>query len=140
MSTAVQTSALNFPLSITLWFAQSMVAIVFIAVGCLELGMPIPELAKIMPWAGEHPAWFTRSLGFVDIVGGVFIVLPSVMRILPRLIVLAAFGCAAKQLVAIGYHFSRGETMILVLNIVLLSLALLVFWGRTSKAPIPPRP
>ena len=60
-------------------------------------------------------------------------------KILPRLTVLAALGCAVLQVLALGFHVSRGEAMVVPLNFVLLGLSLLVLWGRARRAPILPR-
>jgi len=49
--------------------------------------------------------------------------------------VLAALGCAALQLCAIVFHFSRGEGANTPFNFLLVALSLFVFWGR-RKAPV----
>lgn len=62
-------------------------------------------------------------------------VLPALLRIRPRLSVLAAVGIIVLQLLAMGFHLMRGETMVLPLNVVLLVLAAFVLWGRTRAVP-----
>ena len=52
---------------------------------------------------------------------------------------MAALGVAALQVGAIVFHLSRDEGTSTPLNFSLLTLALLVFWGRRGKAPIAPR-
>lgn len=139
MSTAMQASTPGTAFRLTLWLAQFMVAAVFIMAGFTKLATPIPELAKMMPWAGEYPAWFVRGIALVDLAGGVGIILPALTRIQPRLTILAALGCAVLQVLATVFHLSRGEAMVVPLNAVLLGLSLLVLWGRSRKAPIHPR-
>ena len=124
---------------IGLWLAQFIVAAAFIMSGFMKLTTPIPELAKMMPWAGEYAEWFVRAIGLVDLAGGIGILLPALTRILPRLTVLAALGCAVLQVFAIVFHLSRGEAMVVPVNAVLLGLSLFVLWGRSRKAPILPR-
>ena len=63
-------------------------------------------------------------------------VLPALTRIQPWLTPLAALGFVAIQVLAIGFHITRGEVHGLPMNVVLLALAAFVVWGRTRKAPI----
>ncbi|MNL87944.1 hypothetical protein D3C87_2173820 [compost metagenome] len=53
-----------------------------------------------------------------------------------RLTPLAALGFSLIQVLAMGVHISRGEFMVLPMNLVLLALSLFVLWGRERKAPI----
>lgn len=126
-------------LRISLWTAQSLLFFVFTAAGLAKLLTPIPELAAMMPWAGQYSEAFVRVIGLVDLAGGIGILLPALTRILPRLTVLAALGCSVLQVFALVFHFSRGEAPVTPLNVVLLALSLFVLWGRSSKAPIAPR-
>jgi uncharacterized membrane protein YphA (DoxX/SURF4 family) len=139
MPATIQTVNSGTPLQIILWLAQFSIAIVFILSGFTKLATPLSELAKIMPWTGEYPMWFVRSIAVIDLAGGIGIILPALTRILPRLTVLAALGCIVLQVLAIGFHVSRGEAMVTPLNFALLGLSLLVWWGRARKAPILPR-
>lgn len=126
-------------LRIGLWSAQALLAMVFIWAGLIKLTTPIPQLAAMMPWAGQYSETFVRFIALVDLAGGIGILLPALTRILPRLTVLAALGCAVLQVLALIFHIARGEAEVTPLNIVLLALSLFVLWGRSSKAPIAPR-
>jgi uncharacterized membrane protein YphA (DoxX/SURF4 family) len=127
-------------LRIGLWVAQALLAVVFIGSGVTKFFTPIPDLSQMMPWTGELPMAFVRFIGLVDFAGGVGILLPSLTRVQPRLTVLAALGCTVLQVLAIGFHLSRDEAMVLPLNFVLLPLAAFVLWGRGKRVPISPRP
>ena len=85
------------------------------------------------------PRELRRVIGLIDLAGGIGILLPALTRILPRLTVMAALGCAVLQVFALTFHLSRGEAVVTPLNFVLLALALFVLWGRGRKAPIAPR-
>lgn len=127
------------PLRIALWGAQVVLFVLFVMSGVMKFTTPIPELAATMPWTGQLPEKFVRFIGLVDLAGGLGILLPALTRILPRLGILAAQGMILLQLLAIAFHSSRGEFMVLPLNFVLLPLAIFVLWGRTRKVPILPR-
>ena len=126
---------LSKPLNIGLWVAQALLALVFIGTGVFKLVTPIATLAGMWPWAGEYPV-LVRLTGILDLCGGIGIVLPALTRIRPRLTVLAALGCAALMAGAIVFHLSRGEGANTPFNVVMLVLALFVWWGRRAKTPI----
>lgn len=123
-------------LSATLWFAQVAVSLVFAASGLCKLFMPIADLTAMMTWPGDYPLAFVRGIGLVDLAGAAGVLLPSLTRIRPQLAVLAAGGCVLLQILAIGFHVSRGEFSVLPLNLVLLPLCILVLWGRGKRMPI----
>lgn len=120
-------------LNIALWVAQALLALVFIGTGLFKLVTPIATLAGIWPWAGEYPN-LLRLTGILDLCGGIGVVSPALTRIKPGFTVPAALGCAALMVSAIGFHLSRGEGANTAFNVVMLVLALFVFWGRRAKA------
>ncbi|MDH2348099.1 DoxX family protein [Bradyrhizobium sp. SSUT77] len=138
-TTTYETTTPGRALRIGLWSAQALLAFVFVSAGLVKLFTPIPQLAAMMPFAGEYSEAFVRSVALVDLAGGIGILLPALTRILPRLTVLAALGCSALQVFAFVFHVSRGEAATTPLNLVLLALAVFVLWGRERKAPIAPR-
>lgn len=122
------------PLHTSLWVVQALLALLFIGSGVFKLITPVPSLAQMWSWAGEHPN-LLRFTAIFDIAGGIGIVLPALTRIRPGLTVVAALGCAALMLAAIGFHFSRGEAANTPVNFVVLALTLFVLWGRGVKIP-----
>jgi uncharacterized membrane protein YphA (DoxX/SURF4 family) len=139
MTTATLQLSPGKPLRIGLWVAQVLLAVAFCGIAFMKLTKPIPELASMMKWPGEYSPAFVRFLGVVDLLGGIGIVLPALTRISPGLSVVAALGCTVLQVLAIGFHVSRGEFQALPLNAVLIALSIFVLWGRGRKAPIVPR-
>jgi uncharacterized membrane protein YphA (DoxX/SURF4 family) len=119
-----------------LWVVQILLFVVFVGTGLWKLLTPIPQLAAMIPWAGEVPAAFLHATAVLDLLGGVGILLPALTRIAPGLTVLAALGCTALQVSAIVFHLSRGEAADTPFNVLLVGLALVVFWGRWWKAPV----
>ncbi len=135
-STPVSSKPAPKYLRIALWIAQVLVAVVFCGSGFTKLTTPIPELSAMMPWTGEYSVSFVRGIGLIDLLGGIGILLPALTRILPWLTVLAALGCVLLQALAIAFHLSRGEAMVVPLNLVLIALSAFILWGRARKAPI----
>ncbi len=59
-----------------------------------KLFQSIEELSKILPWAKEHPI-LVKFTGVIDLLGGLGLILPSLLRIQPKLIIYAAYGTIA---------------------------------------------
>lgn len=119
-----------------LWFSQVLLALVYVPAGLMKLTSPVTQVATQIPWAADVPELFLRFIGLVDLSAGLGLILPAVTRIAPRLTVFAAYGSVALQVCAFIFHISRGEYVVLPMNLVLIALALFVAWGRTRKAPI----
>jgi hypothetical protein len=126
-------------LNIGLWIVQWLLAVTFVGTGIWKLATPIPQLAAMIPWAGQVSPGLLYATAVFDILGGLGVLLPSVTRSKPGMTVLAALGCVALQASAIIFHFSRREAANTPFNLLLVALALFVAWGRRTKAPIAPR-
>ncbi len=113
-----------------LWLTQALLAAFFVYAGVTKLATPAAELAQTMPWTAELPALVTVT-ALADLLGGLGILLPALTRIQPRLTVHAAVGLLVLQVLALGFHAMRGETMVLPMNLVLIALVGFVLWGRT---------
>ncbi|MDN3544187.1 DoxX family protein [Kinneretia asaccharophila] len=120
-----------------LWLAQSALAFFLLWGAYMKLGMPLEQAAKMAPWVAARPS-LAAFTGVVDLLGGLGIVLPALLRIQPRLSVLAAAGIIVLQMLAMGFHLMRGEALVLPMNLMLLALAAFVLWGRTRALPLSP--
>ncbi len=123
-------------LNISLWVAQVILALMFIMAGAMKSTQPIEELGKSLPWVNEVSAGLVRFIGISELLGGIGILLPSILRIKPILTPLAAAGLAVVMVLAFVYHIAKGEYNVLGMNIILASIALFVAWGRYKKQPI----
>ena len=93
-----------------------------------------------MAWFVDvNPLLMVRLPALDEILGAIGLILPSALRIQPRLTVWAAYGLALVMVLAIIFHLSRGETANIVPPLVLLALSLFVAYGRSKLAPIEPR-
>jgi hypothetical protein len=118
---------------------QGLLAVTFVGTGLWKLLAPIPDLAEAMPWMGQVSPGFLYLTAVLDALGGLGIVLPSISRIKPWLVVPAALGCALLMAGAVVFHVSRGEADAAPFNVFLAVLALAVAWGRGRRVPIAPR-
>lgn len=90
-------------------------------------------------WAGRVPAALIKFIGVSEALGAIGLVLPSVLRIQPKLTAAAGAGLALVMLLAAGEHGMNGELEMLPVNLVLGGLAAFVAWGRGKAAPIAPK-
>jgi hypothetical protein len=108
-------------------------------VGYLHAAAPIAASAAHAPWVASLPVAMVRTIGVAELTGALGLLLPAATRIRPTLTPLAAAGLAALMALAIPFHLMRGETGAIGINLLLGTLAALVVWGRTTRAPIRPR-
>ena len=114
-----------------LWIAQGLLAVLFGMAGVMKSSMPIPRLASMLKWPGAAPHWLTRFIGVSELAGGIAMILPIMLDILPWLTPLAAAGFIVIQILGIGVHAQRKElAQTLPINIVLLGLSAFVLAGR----------
>ena len=135
---AATAAAPSKALNLALWAGQVMLASFAIG-GFMKLFMPIEPFAATSPWVAAIPPWLLRSIGAVEILGALGVILPAATRIKPWLTPLAAAGLAAVMALALVFHLARGEANLIPANIVLGAVALFVAWGRSRPAPIAPR-
>lgn len=121
---------------ITLWVAQVLLAAIFIMSGFMKASTPVEQLSAMIPWASDVPLALVRFIGTVELLGGIGLLLPSLLRIKPMLTVLASAGLAIIMFLAIPFHVSRGEAQMIGVNALFMLIALFVVWGRWKKAPI----
>jgi putative oxidoreductase len=126
-------------LHITLWVAQVLLAGMFIMSGFMKVAQPIEHLSQTLPWASEVPVALVRFIGISEILGGLGLILPALLRIKPQLTAWAAVGLIAVMIFAAIFHASRGEFSAIGMNVILALIAAFVAWGRFKKAPIQPK-
>ena len=126
-------------LNIILWIAQVLLAGMFIMSGFMKVAQPIEELSKMLPWASQVPAGLVRFIGISELLGGLGLILPALLRIKPILTAWAAVGLATVMIFASIFHATRGEFSAIGMNIILALIAAFIAWGRFKKAPIAPK-
>ena len=127
-------------LHISLWIAQGLLALLFIMAGVTKASQPIDALAESLPWVTSTPVALVRFIGISELLGGLGLLLPALLRIKPFLTVWAALGLASIMVFAAFFHGSRGEFSGIAANAAFMAIALFVAWGRSKKAPIQEKP
>jgi uncharacterized membrane protein YphA (DoxX/SURF4 family) len=123
-------------LNIALWVVQLLLVAMFLMAGASKLLQPISELAKMLPWVTSVSEGLVRFIGLSELLGGMGLLLPSILRIKPILTPYASIGLAVVMLLASIFHITRGEYSAIGMNFFLMAFTLFVAWGRMKKAPI----
>lgn len=121
--------------NIILWLAQVILALGFIWAAAMKLTQPTDKLAEMWPWTADNPS-LVMLTGILDLLAGIGLVLPALLRIRPKLTIYAAYGTIALMVVAGIFHVSRGEASQIGINLFFAGLAGFIAWGRQKKAPI----
>jgi uncharacterized membrane protein YphA (DoxX/SURF4 family) len=122
-------------MNIVLWIVQILLAVTFLWSGATKLLDP----AQLpWPWISQNPG-LVKVTAIFDLLAGIGLVLPALLRILPKLTVYAAYGTIALMIAAIVFHVSRGEASQIGFNVFVIVAAAFIAWGRHKKAPIAPK-
>jgi uncharacterized membrane protein YphA (DoxX/SURF4 family) len=110
-----------------LWIVQSLLAGIFLATGLIKLTQPRLKMAAgPMAWAADVTDRQFRTVGLLEVLGAIGLILPGTLGIAPRLLPVAALGLGLTMIGAIVTHVRYGEAERLAVPIVLLGLALFV--------------
>jgi len=118
-------------MNILLWIIQSVITILLLYTGIIKIIYP-REVAKVKlgPWIDDFTNLSLRMIGVVEILVGLGLVLPYLLHIYPFLTPLAALGLIWTMIGASMAHLKRKEYGFILINIILLIMALFIFFGR----------
>ena len=122
-------------MNVALWIAAGLLAAVNLAAGATKLLKPKEALVKQMPWAADSSVRSVHSIGVLEVLGAVGVVVPGAAGVATVLVPLAAVGLALLQVGAGVVNVRYGEFNRLPINGVLIALAAFVAWGRFGPYP-----
>ena len=115
-----------------LWIVQALLAVVFLSAGTMKLVLPLDTLTALTPL----PGLFIRVVGVAEVLGGLGLILPGLLRIRPNLTPLAAAELVHVMLGATLVTLAMGGDAVLALiPLAVGSLAAFVAYGRWRLAP-----
>jgi uncharacterized membrane protein YphA (DoxX/SURF4 family) len=110
-----------------LWIVQVLLAAIFLVTGTTKLTQPRLKMAAgPMRWAADVTDAQFRTIGVLEVLGALGLILPAALGVAPALTSLAAVGLALTMIGAIHVHVRYGESNRLAVPIVVLALALFV--------------
>jgi hypothetical protein len=115
-----------------LWVIQTVLALLFLFAGGEKQVMSAAELTGQTP----IPAPFLRFIGLMEILGGLGLMLPGMLRIRTELTALAAAGLVIIMIGAVVVTIPTMGLAVATLPFVTGALALFVAYGRWRVAPL----
>ena len=115
-------------MNVALWILQVLLALLFLFAGAMKFIMPVEEMTKQMPVAVS--GLFLHFIGVCEILGGLGLVLPMLLRVKRWLTPIAAIGLAIIMLGAIGFSLKLG-IMQALMPVLVEVLLILVAYGRS---------
>lgn len=119
-----------------IWIVQILLALAFGMSGFMKLTQPREKLATNMGWVNDFAPNIVKTIGGLELLAAIGLILPALTGILPILTPLAAVGLILTMLGASLTHFRRGEMPVIAINLVLLALAAFVVYGRFVAVPL----
>lgn len=119
-------------MDIVVWILQVVLGLAFLAAGGMKVATSRDRLLQNpnMAWVEDFSATAVRSIGGLEVLAGIGLLLPSVLGIAPVLTPLAATGLVLLMIGAAITHARRGESQAIAINIVLMAVAAFVAWAR----------
>ena len=110
----------------TVWVAQGVLSVVFLAAGSMKLLIPRETLEPRTPYVEDLTDTQVKAIGVLEVLGAVGEVLPAAIGIAPLLTPIAAACLALTMLAAATLLIRRGETSHVPLNVAMFLLAVFV--------------
>ena len=122
-------------MNVALWIIQALLAALFVFSGGMKLVLPIEKMQDPV----ALPGLFLRFIGVCELLGGIGLILPSLLRIRPGLTPLAASGLVVIMLGAVVISVMYMGVASALIPLVVGILAAFIAYGRSRLAPIRPK-
>ena len=122
-------------MNILLWVLQVLAALLYSASGLMKVFM-FDQMSKEVPSFGALPKEAWTSLGILELICVVGLIVPSAFRRKPRLTVVAAALLAIESLVFIWVHVKYNEVPPIIMSGVLGLIMAFIAYGRAVLKPI----
>jgi hypothetical protein len=107
------------------------IASLYLYSGGLKVLRSPDQLRPMMGWIDTVPLRLVRTIGVLEVLGALALILPPLTGIAPALALAAAIGLVLIRVGGISVHLSRGEVKVIGLNVALLALAGVEIWLAT---------
>lgn len=119
-------------MDLTLWIAAGLLATVAMAGGISKTFVPKAKLAAAHggEWTAGASVGFVKTLGVLELLAAVGLILPAVVDIAPVMVPVTAVCWVLLMIGAMITHGRLGQFKLVMLNLVYLALAAFIAWGR----------
>jgi len=123
-------------MNLALWIAAGVLAVVALAGGISKTFVPKEKLdAYSGSWTADASVGFVRTLGILELLAAVGLILPAVVDIAPVMVPVTAACWVLLMIGAMITHGRLGQFKLVMVNLVYLALAVFVAWGRFGPEP-----
>jgi DoxX-like family len=118
--------------NLALWIGAGLLAVVALVGGISKTFVPKEKLAAAPGggWTEHAGAGFIKTLGVLELLAAVGLILPAVLDIAPVMVPVTAVCWVLLMVGAMITHLRQGEVKVIAVNLVYLALAAYVAWGR----------
>lgn len=120
-------------MNVALWIVAGLLAVAYLAGGAGKVIVPKQKIAAFGPsahWVGDFSAAAVKTIGALEILGAIGLILPALLDIAPILVPIAAVGLVMIMVGAAITRIRRHEYKYLAADLTYLVLAGFVAWGR----------
>jgi uncharacterized membrane protein YphA (DoxX/SURF4 family) len=128
-------------MNLALWIVAGLLAVVFLVSGSTKLFVPKKNLDGLLQrvgpaaqtageWTRDFSPRALKTIGVLELLGAVGLILPAALDIAPVLVPLAASGAVLLFAGAVIMRLRRGEKATIVVDLVYLAIAAFVASGR----------
>ena len=119
-------------MKVAYWIIAALLAALYLYSGGLKLLRSKDQLRPMMGWIDTVPLRLVRTIGALEVLGAVGLILPPLTGTAEALALAAAVGLVILQIGAIALHLRRGEVRLIGLNVVLIVMAGVEVWLATT--------
>jgi hypothetical protein len=119
-------------MDLALWIAAGLLAAVALAGGISKTFVPKAKLAAAHggEWTAGASAGFVKTLGVLELLAAVGLILPAVVDVAPVMVPVTAVCWVLLMIGAMITHGRLGQFKLAMLNLAYLALAAFIAWGR----------
>lgn len=119
-------------MNLALWIVAGLLAAVALTGGATKAFVPKEKLAAAHGggWTGDAGVGFVKTLGVLELLAAVGLILPASLDIAPVFVPVTAVCWALLMVGAMITHGRRAEFPFVILNLGYLALAVFIAWGR----------
>jgi uncharacterized membrane protein YphA (DoxX/SURF4 family) len=122
--------------NVVVWVLQVLLALAFLLAGVMKVSQPRQKLATSMGWVEDFSDNTVRTIGVLELLAGIGLLLPAMTGVATVLVPLAAVGLVLMMVLAALTHRRRGELQMIGVNAALLLVAVIVAWARFGPYPL----
>lgn len=120
-----------------LWITAGLLALVALTGGLTKTFVPLDKLSQhdAAAWTRGASPTFVRTLGVLEILAAIGLVLPAVLGIAPVMVPVTAACWIALMIGAMITHGRLGQAKLVMVNVGYLALAAFIVVGRFGTTP-----